>query len=222
MQHNLTVLGESGLRFFGEMSAANAHEIKNALAIINENAGLLGDLAAMADNGAPLDPERLKRISKVVHQQVRRADSIAKSTNRFAHSVDQMHGPADLERSLVLIQTMAMRFATQRHIRIEIVPCSSSITLMVQPFRLLHVLWLCLQCAMETVRTEQTIHVRMEKGDITTVRFGPLPKLNASRTEALSRTAEMKALLDLMNGNIEIDLERNDLVLTLIKSSDPG
>jgi hypothetical protein len=75
---------------------------------------------------------------------------------------------------------------------------------------------------METVRTEQTIHVRMEKGDITTVRFGPLPKLNASRTEALSRTAEMKALLDLMNGNIEIDLERNDLVLTLIKSSDPG
>lgn len=216
MEYKLTVLGEAGLRFFGKMSAANAHEIKNALAIINENAGLLGDLAAMADKGAALDPERLKRISKVVHQQVRRADEIAKSTNRFAHSVDQMHGPADLERSLVLVQTMAMRYATQRHIRIEIVPCSSSITLMVQPFRLLHMLWLCLQCAMETVQTEHSIYVRMERGDTTIVRFGPLPKLDAGRAETLSRTTEMQVLIEVLNASIETDLEKNDLVLTLM------
>lgn len=221
MEFKLTVLGESGLRFFGNMSAANAHEIKNALAVINENAGLLGDLAAMAEKGAQLDPERLKRIAKVIHQQVRRADSIAKSTNRFAHSVDHMHGPADLERSLMLIKTMAMRFATQRHIRIEIVPCSSSIALMVQPFRLLHLLWLCLQYAMETVRTEQTVHVRMEKGSTTKVRFGPLSNLNAGQMDALIRTDETKVLLDLLNAKIEIDLENKDLVLTLMKSSDP-
>jgi len=125
MDVKLTVLGETGLRFFGKMSAANAHEIKNALAIINENAGLLEDLVLFAEQGAPLDPERLKRLAKTIKQQVARADEIAKSTNRFSHSIDQEHGPADLGQSIALIKTMAMRFATQRHIGIEIVPSAS-------------------------------------------------------------------------------------------------
>jgi len=51
---------ETGLQFFGKMTASISHEIKNVLAIINENAGLLEDLALMADGGAEIEPQRLK------------------------------------------------------------------------------------------------------------------------------------------------------------------
>ena len=35
---------DGGLFFFGKMSASISHELKNVLAIINENAGLAEDL----------------------------------------------------------------------------------------------------------------------------------------------------------------------------------
>jgi hypothetical protein len=44
MSWNWELLGETGLQFFGKMSASISHEIKNVMAIINENAGLLEDL----------------------------------------------------------------------------------------------------------------------------------------------------------------------------------
>jgi C4-dicarboxylate-specific signal transduction histidine kinase len=220
MEPKLTVLGETGLRFFGNMSAANAHEIKNALAIINENAGLLEDLVHMMGQGVPLDPHRLRRLAAKIKQQVSRADEIAKSTNRFAHSVDRKHGPADLEQSLVLIKTMAMRFATQRHIDLEILPLESPITLPVQPFMLLHLLWLCLQCAMETINSQKSIQIEMIRSPRDhKVRFGPLSHLKASTLNTLRDSTETKALIDFLGVKIEADLQRGYLVLTFMKQS---
>lgn len=218
MEVKLTVLGETGLRFFGKMSAANAHEIKNALAIINENAGLLEDLVHFAEKGAPLDPERLKRLARTIKQQVARADEIAKSTNRFSHSVDNEHGPADLGQSLGLVKTMAMRFATQRHIGIEVVPPESSITMAVKPFMLLHLLWLCLRCAMKATNAEKTIRIQIHRtADANHVRFGPLSHLGEGTVEALTNSAETAALLEPLSARIEADLESEDLVLTFLR-----
>ncbi|MGD9249396.1 MAG: hypothetical protein PVI60_15625 [Desulfobacteraceae bacterium] len=220
MEPKLTILGESGLRFFGKMSAANAHEIKNALAVINENAGLLGDLAVMADKGRPLDPERLLKLSGKIKEQVSRADEIAKSTNQFAHSVDNMHGTADLGKSLALVKTMAMRFATQRHISIEIKPMASSITLPMQQFMLLHLLWRCLRCAMETTNAEKTIQVEISRSDHKTmVRFGSLSHLAGSTVTAFSNSAETHELLKLLNAEISADLQNGDLWLGFLKKS---
>lgn len=219
MEPKLVVLGETGLRFFGKMSAANAHEIKNALAIINENAGLLEDLVVFAEQGAPLDPARLKRLAGKIKQQVARADEIAKSTNQFSHSVDRDHGPADLGQSLLLIKTMAMRFATQRHIGIEIVQTASSITLPVKPFMLLHLLWICLSWAMEATNAEKTIRIDILQSDEANhVRFGPLSHLDAATVADLNDAAETMALLEPLGGRIEADLPNGDLVLTLSRS----
>jgi len=59
MSHRCDIVGETGLQFYGKICASLSHEIKNALAIINEDAGLLNDFAALADQGRPLDPERV-------------------------------------------------------------------------------------------------------------------------------------------------------------------
>jgi C4-dicarboxylate-specific signal transduction histidine kinase len=218
MDPKLTILGRTGLRFFGKMSAANAHEIKNALAVINENAGLLSDLVTMADRGIALNPQRLMRLSEKIKAQVTRADEIAKSTNRFAHSVDNMHNEADLGQSLGLVKTMAMRFATQRHISIEIVPPPSSITIPRQEFMVLHLLWLCLSCALEAANAEKTIQIEIIRSDDgTLVRFGPLSHLEEATVTALANSPETAELLKILEGEITADPKKEDLVLKFLK-----
>ena len=56
------MIGEQGLKFFGKMSATISHEINNALAIINENAGLLQDFTLMAGKRVPIDLDRLHTL----------------------------------------------------------------------------------------------------------------------------------------------------------------
>lgn len=215
MDFKKPVMDETGLRFFSHMSAANAHEIKNALAIINENAGLLEDLVILSEKGVALDADRLRRLAGKIKQQVARADKIAKSTNRFAHSVDLEHGPADLEQSLRLIKSMAMRFATQRHIDIEIIPVLPTITLSVQPFRLLHLLWLCLQCAMDATDTEETIQIASKRtnGGVM-VQYGPLARIEEEKVSMLDASTQMQVLLQRLNSRLTADVQKKNLLLT--------
>ena len=69
-------IGESGLQFFGKVSASISHELKNVLAIINENAGLLEDLTLAAQRGKAIDPERLNRTAGNFLKQIHRAHNI--------------------------------------------------------------------------------------------------------------------------------------------------
>ena len=65
MEKNENMLADAGMKFFGKMTASATHEIKNALAIINESAGLLEDLSIMASKDHPLSPIRIKDISQI-------------------------------------------------------------------------------------------------------------------------------------------------------------
>jgi hypothetical protein len=53
MSAKLEIVAETGLQFFGKMTASISHEIKNVLAIINENAGLLEDRDAATGKYVP-------------------------------------------------------------------------------------------------------------------------------------------------------------------------
>ena len=92
-----------GLQFSGSMTASISHELKNVLAIVNENGGLLGDLAMLVAKGRPLDPERLKTISGNIHRQVQRADVIIK--RRF---INQRLIPSFMEPRAVVAAPLGM------------------------------------------------------------------------------------------------------------------
>ena len=111
---------ERGLQFFGKMTASVSHEIKNVLAIVNENAGLLGDLALMAERGAAIEPQRLNDMSRTVMKQVRRADAIAKNMNRLAHSVDESTRTIDLNDTLETLVALSHRFASLRDVGVRL------------------------------------------------------------------------------------------------------
>ena len=85
----MTDSSHTELQFFGAMTATATHDLKNVIAIINENAGLLEDLTLMAQkSGNALSPDRVATVAKRIRDQVKRGDEMIKTLNRFAHRVD--------------------------------------------------------------------------------------------------------------------------------------
>jgi signal transduction histidine kinase len=138
-------IAQEGFHFFGKMSASISHEIKNALAIINEKAGLLEDFTMLAGQGRPIDPERLKSLAGDIMRQIQRADGLVKKMNRFAHSSDDLIKMIDLGETLELISSIAGRLASMREARVELIQPLSPIMVTTKPFIFENMIWSCLE-----------------------------------------------------------------------------
>lgn len=125
MSDNAKSTGRDGVRFFGRVSASVSHEIKNVFAVINEGAGLIGDLVVMAERGMPLDPARLKRVSGSIQDQIKRGDAIVKNMNRFAHCADEDVSDLDLADMVGLTVQLTRRMADMKQIILETGACEA-------------------------------------------------------------------------------------------------
>ena len=143
-------VGEAGLAFFGKVSSVACHELKNVLAIINENNGLLEDITFMAGKGKAIEPERLGRICEGVAKQIRRADELLQYMSRFAHSVDQFEGEIDLEDCCRLVVFLARRLTTARKLTVEVETEGGEVRLAgANPFLVENLVWTALLEAMQ-------------------------------------------------------------------------
>jgi signal transduction histidine kinase len=138
-------IAQEGFHFFGKMSASISHEIKNALAIINEKAGLLEDFTVLAGQDRPIDPERLKSLAGDIMKQIQRADGLVRRMNRFAHSTDDLIKMIDLGETLELITSIAQRLASMREARVELIQPSPPIMVTTKPFLFENIIWSCLE-----------------------------------------------------------------------------
>jgi len=215
MRAKLEPSAETGLQFFGQMTASISHEIKNVLAIINENAGLLDDLALMADRGAAIEPQRLKNMSRVVMKQVSRADTIAINMNRLAHSVDESIKTIDLNDILELLLALTNRFASTRGVTIQPKLNQSPVTLRTAPFLFMNLLWLCLDFAMDAVGEDKIVELVTQKtADGVAILFKRLGGL----TEAPLRPgpAELgKGLCELLGAELEVSTDNQEIVVRI-------
>ena len=161
-----------GVRFFGEMSASVSHEIKNVLAIIKENAGLLQDMLAMNARGLPLDPERLTRLAQSIDRQVARGDGIVKNMNRFAHSADHPSETVDVHETIGFVIDLAARLIVMKGRPPRFETATATLTAVTNRFFLERLIWACLCRAMEACAPEETISVVAEKtGAAVHIRF---------------------------------------------------
>lgn len=144
-------LGEAGLNFFGRMSASISHELKNALAIIRENAGLLNDYTGMIAKGMPIDTERFKTVAARIDGQTRRANEIIKNLNQFAHTVDTPNRSVDLNEMIALLVALCQRTANMRQVTLVARPADTPVPITTSPFVLLNALGLCLTFALQAV-----------------------------------------------------------------------
>jgi C4-dicarboxylate-specific signal transduction histidine kinase len=213
MKGNWEVLGETGLQFFGKMSASISHEIKNALAIINESAGLLEDLSLRAEKGIPVEPERIKKQSATIMKQIRRMDGIIQNMNRFAHSIDEPMKTLDLSQAVTLMTSLSGRFAAMRGVVLAYQAPPAPMMIRTSPFFFENLLWMCLDFAMNAAGAGKTLTLSIDKGERgLRVAFAPLEGISDTSEQAFTGD-RIKALLAALEAELKIDKEKRELTL---------
>lgn len=161
------------IQFFGTLAAAMTHDMKNFLAIVNENAGLLADLAVRAQHQTiPIDPLKAETISRKIGKQVARADTLMKQFNRFAHSMDREKEFVDLEEAVKLVALLAERILRQHRICLTVIPAPVPCRIYGFRFALLHLIYR----ALDLFCRHQTTEIPDGEQPVT-VRFGSDPKI---------------------------------------------
>ncbi|MBW1670351.1 MAG: HAMP domain-containing histidine kinase [Deltaproteobacteria bacterium] len=215
MSYQWDILGEEGLQFFGKMSASISHEMKNVLAVVNENAGLLQDFIYMNERGTPIDPEQLKGVSQMIKKQVQRADGIMKNMNKFAHSTDQLIKTESVNNILDIVTSLAIRFASMREITLEKIPSDEQIEIETNPFLLENLIWLCIDLAMDAVGPERTVRLLAKKIDngvqIIFSQLGSMPVMSPETFPG----KRMEALLSALQGDITVDSQAGTISISL-------
>ncbi|MCP4623680.1 MAG: histidine kinase [bacterium] len=206
---------ETGLQFFGKISASISHDLKNVLAIINENAGLLEDLTLMADRGVPLDPARLNAMAEGVKKQIGRADTIIGYMNRFAHSADQTITTVDLAQTIELTMAVTARFAVMKGIKIDLQLPDDPVALQTAPFFLMNLVWLCLEFAMSAAGNDKQIEIAAEaaQGGVR-IRFGGLGGFSDALLETFPSEREQH-LLEMLGADLTVDEGSGAIILQL-------
>jgi C4-dicarboxylate-specific signal transduction histidine kinase len=216
MRSEADTLAETGLRFFGKISASISHELKNSLAIINENAGLLDDLTLMAEKGTPMNRDRLKKLAGSLMAQVVRADTIIKNMNRFAHSVDVSIRQIDLGEILTLMSALCGRFAAQREVSLHPLVPLEPVWITTHPFYLQELLCRIIEIGLSAVDQRKALNLIVEKtpqGGV--IRIEGLQVQNQSpdiwqqtQNQALLRKLEAQLSADHAKGNLTLALPR--------------
>ena len=209
------IIAREGFQFFGKMSASISHEIKNALAIINENAGLLEDFMLLAEKGRPIDPLRLKSLAGQVMKQVKRADELVKRMNRFAHSADEPSKNIDLGETLELITSIAQRLASRREAQVELVMPEQAVTLITNSFLLEDLIWLCLDFFLSAGhKAVRLLPEATEDGS--RIRLAVPEAWPGSSSEAFPSVRE-KAIMEALQLDLRMDPEAGEIILSFRK-----
>jgi signal transduction histidine kinase len=209
------VIAETGLQFFGRMSASISHEIKNVLAIVSENAGLLADYSIMAEEGMPLDPVRLKKMASTVMRQVSRADEITKNMNRLAHSIDDTIADVELKKIIELFMALTDRLTAMLKITVEPKLSGTPVKIKTAPFFLINLLWLCLEFAMAASRDIKQIELITEQTkNGANIRLTQLAGLSVSPKQTFP-SERAKCLLGLLAADMAVDAGGGEILLKL-------
>lgn len=222
MHNSLDTIAETGFRFFGKMTVSISHEIKNVIAIINENAGLLEDLALLADRGREIEPERLKTISQAVMKQIRRADTILKNMNRFAHSANEAFKRVDLNDTLDLVVALSSRLVSMRSVTLAPKLPEIPVTIRTAPFLLMNLIWLCLDFAVNAAGDDKIVEVAIQKTETgAQIQFRRLAGLAEAPLGAFPAERE-RNLLHMLGAELALDTQNNEFVIKLAPDIDKG
>jgi len=104
--------------FFGKISAAMTHDIRNVLGIIRESSGLMLDLLSLCEDGAFRYQQKFNSLLTAIQDQVNRGVELATQFNRFAHSMDQPVMEVDGNEMVQQVAYLMQRFARLRRVQL--------------------------------------------------------------------------------------------------------
>ena len=208
-------IGQEELQYFGKVSASVTHELKNVLAILNENAGLLQDFAAMAEQGQPLDPERIWRLAATMLTQINRGDDIIKRMNRFAHSADDKHATVELGELVTMVVELFGRTATNRGITVEVKSAIEAVHINTDPFALETLLGGLLYRITESAPDANPLTLVLDSQvDGAQLKLTGLAE-QADIINSILGSNEIKALLATLSGSAYFNQQYGELIITL-------
>lgn len=154
------------ISFYGTMTASATHELKNILAIINENNGLMDDLAFMALNqeSDSVAPERIQSVCSKISKQILRADTVLKNLNQFAHLADKNKTSIDLYDNISYMLIFAGRLIERHEVAVNIEPPEEPHLFLMDRFQLCHVIWLTLETSCRCILGDKKIDVHIKSG----------------------------------------------------------
>lgn len=154
-----------GLEFFGAIAASVTHEMNNVLSILDQAGGLLGDLAAGAGRGRPVDPARLETVHERIDRQVRKGVEIVNRLNRFAHSLDEGASSFEVAEQAGNLIALARRFADLKKVRLDFAVREYELQVNGSAFAMQHGLFLCLRAALDASGEGDRIDVEVGRDD---------------------------------------------------------
>ncbi|MFO7716706.1 sensor histidine kinase [Desulfosarcina sp.] len=215
MKDDSLTLAVEGTRFFGEICASISHEIKNTLAIINENAGLLQDMLQMNAKGLPLSPERLSGLSQSIARQVARGDRIVGAMNRFAHSADKPSETVDVDAVIRFIVDLAARLIIMRKAVVQIEAPPRPVTIVTHRFFLENLVWGCLCRAMDACAPGQPVRIFIQKMEKSVqIGFGGLARDCLAAGVPFPSPRE-KQVADFLGAQLRVDQKQGQINLNL-------
>jgi len=195
---------------FAKISASICHEVKNILAIINENNGLLEDLVLMSDADQGVDPERIKKITSTVNRQVARANTIMKNLSRFAHSSDTICSRESLPALLDLMLTLGGRQAAMKNLTTTL-QCPEALTIETNILALEALVYLVLRQLIDASDNDDTITLSVsENSDGYSLLFAA-PCLQKKQTLQILEDGDLRLLCDSIQGELSHTEDRLQL-----------
>jgi hypothetical protein len=196
-------MDQIGIGFFGTVMASISHELKNRIAIIKEQAGLLKDYSAMAEQGQKISTERLGRLGQGLSEQVVKADTVLKNMNQFAHSVDIIVQPTDLNDLLRLSISLAKHFSELHRITIKLRAAAPPVQITTSPFFLTNLIWLCFETLIRVADRPGTIELDLVKK----AKGGGLIRLQSDAAELKAAKQVIPENLKLLADALQADVE---------------
>jgi len=213
MNQEICRLRKEELAFFAEIGAGVSHEMRNILAIIGQNAGLLDDPLALARRGKLRDPEKLKQVAARIARQVDKGIEAMERFSRFAHAADERRASVDVAALVENVTALARRHVRYDGGSLETELPDEPLPVTTNPFSLQHALFTSIQMVRQCTEKGAALTVKMANKGTAAVLV--VSAAAASGNDRLSRRLdELSVVTDELEGSVETSSA--DGVLSLI------
>jgi C4-dicarboxylate-specific signal transduction histidine kinase len=202
-----TQLLYGGLAFFGAVTASVSHELNNVISIIDQTTGLVEDIVAAAERGAPISAEKLEQIVGSLQRHTSRGLEIIKRLNKFAHSSDVPRREYDINEAAGNVVELSRRLAGLKRVNLDVHVSSAPVMVNGNPFLVQQLIFASIQRALQDAGRDETISVRVESAKSGAEVNVDAPQFELSRDEFVSPL--MALLLRLAPGTLELSAEQN-------------
>jgi len=204
------------LAFFGRVGAGVTHDMRNVLSIVGEYAGLLEDLAALAERGKPVDLERLKKVSGSIARQVKKGTETMERFSRFAHATDEETASFDLAGLVENTAALAQRRAAQAGCRLQVELPEKPVSVRNNPFSLQRAVYGAVDLILDCPEKDEEVTLEVaSQGAAAEIRVSGRVAGGEADGQWADQVAGLSATLADLGGSLETSVMGETVLLVL-------